>query len=86
MALKHDPTRPVRAQIDDLEVELRVVGKIKPPLGDFVAEGGAGRASRQRRSCASCVKREPREAAASHQSYEVVARRPSTSITRSRTS
>jgi hypothetical protein len=40
MALKQDPTHPVHAQVDDLEVELRVVGKSKPPLGDFMAEGG----------------------------------------------
>lgn len=40
MALKHDPTHPVHAHVDDLEVELRVVGKSKKPLGDFMAEGG----------------------------------------------
>jgi len=40
MALKHDPSRPVKAHVDDLDVELRVVGKSKTPLGDFMAEGG----------------------------------------------
>ena len=40
MALKQDPTHPVHAKVDDLEVELRVVGKTKPRLGDFMAEGG----------------------------------------------
>ena len=40
MALKHDPSQPVKAHVDDLEVELRVVGKSKAPLGDFMAEGG----------------------------------------------
>ena len=40
MALKQDPTHPVHAHVDDLEVELRVVGQAKTPLGDFMAEGG----------------------------------------------
>jgi len=39
-ALKHDPSQPVKAHVDDLDVELRVVGKSKTPLGDFMAEGG----------------------------------------------
>lgn len=38
--LKRDPVHPVRAQIEDLQVELRVVGKPEVPLGDFMAEGG----------------------------------------------
>ena len=40
MALKHDPSQPVKAHVGDLDVELRVVGKSKTPLGDFMAEGG----------------------------------------------
>ncbi|HJX65194.1 MAG TPA: hypothetical protein VJ860_14730 [Polyangia bacterium] len=42
MALKHDPSHPVHACVDDLDVELRVVGQAKAeiPLGDFMAEGG----------------------------------------------
>jgi len=39
-ALKRDPSQPVKAHVDDLDVELRVVGKSKTPLGDFMAEGG----------------------------------------------
>jgi hypothetical protein len=39
-ALKHDPSQPVKAHVDDLDVELRVVGHSKSPLGDFMAEGG----------------------------------------------
>ena len=30
----------VKAHVDDLDVELRVVSKSKQPLGDFMAEGG----------------------------------------------
>jgi len=30
----------VKAHVDDLDVELRVVSKAKTPLGDFMAEGG----------------------------------------------
>lgn len=40
MALKQDPSQPVRAHVDDLDVELRVVGRHEMPLGDFMAEGG----------------------------------------------
>jgi len=38
-ALRHDPSQPVKAHVDDLDVELRVVGRSKL-LGDFMAEGG----------------------------------------------
>jgi hypothetical protein len=38
--LKHDPSHPVHAHVDDLDVELRVVSKPQMPLGDFMAEGG----------------------------------------------
>jgi hypothetical protein len=38
--LRHDPSRPVRAQLDELDVELRAVEKPKMRLGDFMAEGG----------------------------------------------
>ena len=38
--LKRDPSHPVHAHVDDLDVELRVVGKSEMPLGDFMAEGG----------------------------------------------
>jgi hypothetical protein len=37
MALKHDPSQSVKAHVDDLDVELRVVSKSKTPLGDFMA-------------------------------------------------
>jgi hypothetical protein len=41
MALKHDPSHPVHACVDNLDVELRVVGKAEEMrLGDFMAEGG----------------------------------------------
>ena len=40
VALKHDPSQPVHARVDDMDVELRVVSKAKLPLGDFMAEGG----------------------------------------------
>jgi hypothetical protein len=40
VALKHDPSRPVHACVDNLEVELRVVGKHEMGLGAFMAEGG----------------------------------------------
>ena len=39
-ALKDDPSQPVRAQVDNLDVELRVVSKPTLRLGDFMAEGG----------------------------------------------
>lgn len=39
-ALKNDPSQPVKAHVDDLDVELRVVGQSRSPLGDFMAEGG----------------------------------------------
>jgi hypothetical protein len=42
-ALKHDPSHPVHAHVDDLDVELRVVSKPKQPLGDCMAEGGGWR-------------------------------------------
>ena len=37
-----NPSHPVHACVDDLDVELRVVGQAKAeiPLGDFMAEGG----------------------------------------------
>jgi hypothetical protein len=38
--LRHDPSRPVRAHLDELDVELRAVEKPKMRLGDFMAEGG----------------------------------------------
>jgi hypothetical protein len=38
--LRHDPSHPVRAHLDELEVELRAVEKPKMRLGDFMAEGG----------------------------------------------
>ena len=38
--LRHDPSHPVRAHLDDLDVELRAVEKPKMRLGDFMAEGG----------------------------------------------
>jgi hypothetical protein len=38
--LKSDPSHPVRAHLDELDVELRVVEKPKMGLGDFMAEGG----------------------------------------------
>jgi hypothetical protein len=40
MALKHDPSQPVHAHVDDMDVELRVVSKPEMQLGDFMAEGG----------------------------------------------
>jgi hypothetical protein len=40
MALKHDPSHPVHACVDNLDVELRVVGKHEMRLGDFMAGGG----------------------------------------------
>ena len=38
--LGHDPSHPVRAHLDELDVELRAVEKPKMRLGDFMAEGG----------------------------------------------
>ena len=40
--LKRDPAHPVHAQVDDLEVELRVVPPVLTDqrLGDFLAAGG----------------------------------------------
>jgi len=41
-ALKRDPSRPVRAQVDDLDLELRAVGSESRPvrLGDFLSSLG----------------------------------------------
>ena len=39
-ALKEDPSQPVHAHVDNLDVELRVVGESRLRLGDFMAEGG----------------------------------------------
>ena len=41
-ALKRDPSRPVRAQVDDLDLELRAVGSKSRPvrLGDFLSALG----------------------------------------------
>jgi hypothetical protein len=38
--LRRDPSHPVRAHLDELDVELRAVEKPKMRLGDFMAEGG----------------------------------------------
>ncbi len=40
--LRQDPTRPVRAHVDDIEVELRAVGPVGAPmkLGDWMAAAG----------------------------------------------
>ena len=40
--LKRDPAHPVRAEVDHLKVELRVVPDTSTdqPLGDFLADGG----------------------------------------------
>lgn len=40
--LKRDPSRPVRAQVDDFDLELRAVGSKSRPvrLGDFLSSLG----------------------------------------------
>ena len=40
MAPRHNPSRPVKAHVDDLDVELRVVSRTRTPLGDFMAGVG----------------------------------------------